>query len=162
GCYGEAVRPPPVADQIQPAYRADCVAAVPPESGTSERDGSRREVDDAAAAPSLAGASGEGERRSRGCCQGYPQPARLATTQYQLSCHKAVRCNSELIGHSLRDLCYPVKIYSRMETSMTRIWLVAAGLGAAVLTIAACGSSSPSGTSTSGGAGSSGAPAASS
>ena len=45
---------------------------------------------------------------------------------------------------------------------MTRIWLVAAGLGAAVLTIAACGSSSPSGTSTSGGAGASGAPAASS
>jgi predicted lipoprotein with Yx(FWY)xxD motif len=50
-----------------------------------------------------------------------------------------------------------------METAMTRIWLAAAGLGAAVLTIAACGSSgSPSGASTSGGAGATGAPAAAS
>lgn len=46
---------------------------------------------------------------------------------------------------------------------MTRIWLVAAGLGAAALTIAACGSSaSPSGGSTSGGGGGSGATAAAS
>lgn len=47
---------------------------------------------------------------------------------------------------------------------MTRTWLVAAGLGAAVLTIAACGSSgSPSGAGTSGGgSGASVAPAAAS